>query len=86
MLPMVIWFNGKMAAKQKHFEKKDRANELLRYAISVLDGSSGMICTRKGRLELALVMKRDLARMKAWWQVKILEHHIHKWQKENFKQ
>ena len=75
-----------MATKQKRFEKKDRANEVLRYAISVLNGTSGMVCTRKGKLEVVLALKRDLSRMDAWWQIKILECQIHKWQRRNFLQ
>ena len=74
-----------MAAPETHFERQDRANEILRYAISVLKGTSGMICTRKGKLEVVLVLKRDLARMGAWWQVKRLEYQIHHWQKENWR-
>jgi len=71
-----------MAAPQKHFEKKDRANELLRYAISVLSEKSPIVATAKGKIEVVLVLKRDLARMKAWWQIKILEHHLHRFQEE----
>ena len=66
---------------EKTFEKADRVNELLRYAISVLNGTSGMVCTTKGKLEVVLALKRDLSRMDAWWQIKILEYHIHKWQR-----
>ena len=71
-----------MAAPQKHFEKQDRANEILRYAISVLSKDPPIVATAKGKLEVVLVLKRDLARMGAWWQVKRLENHIHRWQKE----
>jgi len=75
-----------LAAPQKHFEKQDRANELLRYAISVLSSDPPIVATKKGRIEVVLVLKRDLARMKAWWQIKILEHHLHRFQKERFEQ
>ena len=73
---------GSLAVDLGHpnIEKKERANEVLRYAISVLDGTSGMVCTTKGTFEVALALKRDLARLGAWWQVKRLENHIHKWQ------
>ena len=63
----------------------DRANELLCYAISVLNNKSGMVATEKGKLEVALALKRDLVRMKAYWQVKVLEYHLHQWQKRRFK-
>lgn len=73
-----------MEETQKPFERVARANELLRYAISVLRGTSGMVCSEKGKLEVALVLKKDLARMEAWWQVKILEHWIHRFQGGEF--
>jgi len=71
-----------LATKQKTFEKSERANELLRYAISVLSKNPPIVATAKGKIEVVLVLKRDLARMKAWWQIKILEHHLHRFQKE----
>ena len=70
-----------MVTPEKHFERAERANELLRYAISVLKGTSGVVCTNKGKLELVLVLKKDLARMDAWWQVLRLENQIHEWQR-----
>ena len=70
-----------MAAPNGIFEKQERANEILKYAISVLKGTSGVVCTNKGKFEIALVLKKDLSRMGAWWQVKVLEHQIHQWQK-----
>ena len=66
---------------EKPFEKADRANEILRYAISVLGSNPPIIATTKGKFEVVLALKRDLARMGAWWQIKTLEHHIHKWQR-----
>jgi len=72
--------------KQKHFEKSERANEILRYAISVLSKNPPIVATAKGKIEVVLVLKRDLACMKAWWQIKILEHHLHRFQKERFEQ
>ena len=69
-----------MAAPET-FEKADRANEILRYCISVLGSNPPIIATRKGKFEVVLALKRDLSRMDAWWQIKILEHHLHKWQK-----
>ena len=71
-----------MAAPQKHFEKQDRANELLRYGISVMGKDSPIVATAKGKVEIVLVLKRELARIGAWWQIKILEHHLHRFQKE----
>ena len=70
-----------MVTSEKTFEKADRANEILRYAISVLGSNPPIIATTKGKFEVVLALKRDLARMGAWWQIKTLEHHIHKWQR-----
>lgn len=72
-----------MAAPETIFEYSDRANEILRYAISVLGPKPPIIATTKGKFEVVLALKRDLARMGAWWQVKRLENHIHKWQKKH---
>ena len=71
-----------MAKPEKIFAKSARANEILRYAISVLGSNPPIVATTKGKFEVVLALKRDLSRMDAWWQVKILEHHIHKWQKK----
>ena len=71
-----------MVTSEKTFEKADRANEILRYAISVLGSNPPIIATTKGKFEVVLALKRDLARMGAWWQIKTLEHHIHKWQRK----
>jgi len=62
----------------------NRANELLRYGIACLRGKAGIVASEKGKLELALIMKKDLARMGAWWQVKVLDHWIHRFQKGEF--
>lgn len=69
---------------QKPFESSDRANDLLRYGISVLKGTSGMVSSEKGKLQVALILKKDLARMGAWWQVMVLEHWIHRFQRGDF--
>jgi hypothetical protein len=69
---------------QKPFEKAERANELLRYAISVLKGTSGMVCSEKGKLHVVLILRKDLAEMGAWWQVVVLNHWIHRFQGGEF--
>jgi len=74
-----------VATKQNHFKKAERANELLRYAISVMGSNPPIVATTKGKFELVLALKRDLARMGAWWQVKRLENHIHKWQRDHWR-
>jgi hypothetical protein len=62
----------------------DRANDLLRYGISVLKGTSGMVSTDKGKLQVALILKKDLAEMGAYWQVMVLEYWIHRFQGGEF--
>jgi len=75
---------GKRWVHQEAFDV-ETANELLKYAISVLRGSSGMVATEKGKLEVALILKKDLARMGAWYQVKVLDHWIHRFQGGEFR-
>ncbi len=74
-----------MNGTQKHFEKQDRANELLRYAIRLLKPNPPVVATTKGIFEIVLALKRDLARMGAYWQVLRLENHIHKWQRSHWR-
>ena len=61
----------------------ERANELLRFAIAVLQGRM-MKATPKGQLEVALILKKELASMGAWWQVLRLENWIHRAQGGKF--
>jgi hypothetical protein len=62
----------------------DRANDLLRYGISVLKGTSGMVSTEKHKLHVALIIKDDLVQMRAYWQVMVLEYWIHRFQGGEF--
>jgi len=62
----------------------ERSNEILRYAISVLKGTSGMVCSEKGKLHVVLILRKDLAEMGAWWQVVVLNHWIHRFQGGEF--
>lgn len=61
-----------------------RAREVHKFAISVLQGRSGMVATRKGRLHIAMILKEDLSRMGAPWQVENLEYWIHRFQRGDF--
>ena len=63
------------------FREKERANSILRYAISLCQGK-GCKCPDNVRLSLILRLKDDLAGMGAVWQVKCLQWHLHKFQQE----
>jgi len=56
-----------------------RANDILRYAIGVLKGQN-VVCSDAGRVQIALILMKDLASDGFWWQVKILQHWIHRFQ------
>jgi hypothetical protein len=60
------------------------ANDHLRYAISVLKGSSGMVASRDGILQTVLMLKEDLEDFGFWWQARIVEYWIHRWQDGDF--
>ena len=55
----------------------ERANELLRYGIGVLRGQN-IVATQKGRVQIALILMKELASEGYWWQVKILQYWIHR--------
>jgi hypothetical protein len=38
------------------------------------------VATRKGRLQIALILMKELASEGFWWQTKILQHWIHRFQ------
>jgi hypothetical protein len=63
---------------------RERANQELRYAISVLRGRSGIVSTRKGRLQIALILKDRFREDGFWWQEKILGSWIHRFQRGDF--
>lgn len=60
-----------------------RANESTRYAIGVLQGKH-IVSMPKGRLHIALIVKKELASQGFWWQVKVLDHWIHRFQGGEF--
>ena len=62
------------------FKKKERANALLRYSLTLLRGG-GCRCSPGIRLSLILSLKDELSSMGARWQVKCLNWHLHKAQK-----
>ena len=51
----------------------ERANDLLRYGIGVLRGEN-IVASPKGRLQIALILMKELASEGFWWQVKILQY------------
>ena len=55
----------------------ERANDLLRYGIGVLRGEN-IVASPKGRLQIALILMKELASEGFWWQVKILQYWIHR--------
>ncbi len=62
---------------------QQRANCLLRYAIGVLRGRH-IVSRRKGRLQIALILMNRLEEEGFWWQTKILQHWIHRFQGGEF--
>ena len=56
-----------------------RANELLRYGIGVLRGQN-IVASPKGRVQIALILMKELSSEGFWWQTKILQYHLHKFQ------
>ena len=63
---------------------KEWANQHLRYGISILKGTSGMVATKDGILQMCLILKQDLKDFGFWWQAWILESWIHRWQRGDF--
>jgi len=61
----------------------ERANDLLRYGIGVLQGKY-IVCKPKGRVQIALILMKDLARAGYWWQTKVLQAWIHRAQGGEF--
>lgn len=60
-----------------------RANDLLRYGIHCLQGRN-IVASPRGRVQIALILMKELARGGYWWQVKILQHWIHRAQGGEF--
>ena len=54
-----------------------RANDLLRYGIAVLRGQN-IVSSPKGRVQIALILMRELASEGYWWQVKVLQYWLHR--------
>lgn len=59
------------------------ANEQLSFAVRTLQGKIE-ISKVKGRISTALVIRRELAARGFWWQVKVLNHWIHRAQGGEF--
>ena len=64
------------------FREKDKANDLLRFAIRMCQGGCCK-CPPGVRLSLILRLKDDLAGMGAVWQVKTLKYWINRFLKEH---
>jgi hypothetical protein len=60
------------------------ANSQLRFGISILQGSAGILQSLKGRIQLALILRDQLREYRFSWQAKILEHWIHRAQGGEF--
>jgi len=61
----------------------ERANEILRYGIGVLQGKH-VVSRPEGRVQIALILKRDLEDMGALWQARVLNFWIHRAQGGEF--
>ncbi len=59
------------------------ANKILRYGIAVLRGQV-IVSKLHGRIQIALLLKKDLEDMGAKWQVRILNSWIHRAQGGEF--
>jgi len=62
---------------------KDRANDLLKYAIGVLRGEN-MKSSPAGRVHVALIIMEELEDLGAWWQKKILNSWLRRAQRGDF--
>ena len=62
-----------------HVFSKDHANSLLRASIRALKGEA-FNATPTRRISHALGIKESFEASGYWWQAKILDHHIHKYQ------
>ena len=60
---------------------KEMANDQLRFAIAVLDGRI-MKSLPPGRIQVALLIRDRLKEWGFWWQVRILEFHLHRFQRD----
>lgn len=61
----------------------DWANETLKFCIKTLQGEIE-VSKVKGRISTCLILKRRLAEKGFWWQVKVLDHWIHRAQRGDF--
>lgn len=61
----------------------ERANETLRFCIKTLKGEVE-VSKVKARIATCLVLKRRLASQGFWWQVKVLDHWIHRAERGDF--
>lgn len=59
------------------------ANDVLKFCISTLKGEIE-VSKIDGRIATCLVLKRRLASRGFWWQVKVLDHWIHRAQRGDF--
>lgn len=59
------------------------ANRTLSFAVRTLQGKIELSRT-KGRIHTAMILRDELAQRGFWWQVKILDHWIHRAQGGEF--
>jgi hypothetical protein len=64
-------------------DHQDWANETLRFCIKTLKGEIE-VSKVKARIATCLILKRELAAKGFWWQVKVLDHWIHRAERGDF--
>jgi len=69
--------------RQNSDKNVSEANTTLVYAIGVLRGKH-VVSTRKGRLHIALILREQLQDNGFWWQARILNCWIHRFQQGEF--
>jgi len=71
--------DSKVGFLSMSYATKEMANDQLRFALSVLRGEI-VISQPKGRIQIALLIRDRLKDWGFWWQVRILEFHLHRFQ------
>jgi hypothetical protein len=61
----------------------ERGNSVLRWCIGCLKGEN-IVSKLEGRVQICLILKKELASKGLWWQVKVLDFWIHRAQGGEF--
>jgi hypothetical protein len=64
-------------------EDVERGNSVLKFCIACLKGEN-IVSRLSGRIQIALILRKELAFKGLWWQVKVLEAWIHRAQRGDF--